>query len=123
MSDNGIIKGILDLKIPTIIVVGGLFWFGGSMIKDVNVNDLTLEALFGSGMLTTGMLLSIVAFLDYRYKEQTDTMITQLQSALGTLSRTHSAIEQSTQNMLGSGELGKGKQAFAVEKDNSTPAS
>lgn len=123
MSENGIVKGILDLKIPTIIVVGGLFWFGGSMIKDVKVDHLTLEALFGSGMLTTGMLLSVVAFLDYRYKEQTDTMITQLQSALGTLSRTHSAIEQSTQNMLSSGELGKGKQSFAIEKNNPTSAS
>jgi hypothetical protein len=95
-------------KIPTLLVIALFFYSGVSLIQ--NPIFLSPGGISGSILLCIGTVLGFIFFVDYRYKEQSEHVITQqakaidaLGKALKSTSETHSKFEKNTQETLGSG--------------------
>lgn len=93
-----VIKAIVEAKIPTIILIG-LILFTGAYIL-INSKESTILLAIGGGVLLIGLVLSIISFTDYRNKEYIDSIVQHYRTALDSISKTHSLIENKTQSSI-----------------------
>jgi len=124
-----ILEIINTLKIPTLALVGIVFYTGVSLIKDES-ELVSLSGVSGAVLLILGFILSMILFIDYRYKEQSEHIIKQQSKAIDNLSKalkntsdTHSKIEKHTQSQFPSGEdkIGrKGGKQYSIETNIKT---
>ena len=96
-----LIKKILN-KLATLAIIVVLFYFGSKLI--LNNNDFSSTSFISGGIiLVVAITLSLIFFLDYRYKEYTDNTIKQLSEANDSLlkiikskGKTDQALEKAT---------------------------
>ncbi len=103
---------ITTLKIPTLALIGMIFYTGYSLIS--NSVFISPSGIGGAVLLCVGIILSLIIFVDYRYKEQSEHIIKQqgraidnLSKALKSTSETHSKFEKNAQETLNSPEATK----------------
>lgn len=125
---DGFLKIITTLRIPTLALVGIFFYTGYSLIKDSVF--ISASGISGGILLCGGFILSIILFVDYRYKEQNEHIVEQQSKAIDNLGRalkntsdTHSKIEKNTQAELSSAgnKIGKdGGKQYSIEGNSET---
>lgn len=121
---NTIIAALVRLKIPTLVLIGVVFWFGSDLVR--NATSLTTPGcIAGSVLLVFGVFMAIFAFVDYRYKEQTDGVIEQMGTALNALGKTtkgfastNKALQDSIKG--GAETIGKDRRRYRVESPGET---
>lgn len=123
-----ILEVISALKIPTLALIGIIFYTGYSLI--IGSTFISPAGISGAILLCAGFVLSLIIFVDYRYKEQSEHIIKQQEKAIDNLSKalkntseTHSKIEKSTRDTLSNpGEkIGKkGKREYSVQGSEET---
>ena len=109
-------------------LVGIFFYTGYSLIKDSVF--ISTSGISGSLLLCIGFILSMILFIDYRYKEQSEHIIKQQGKAIDNLgkslkntSETHSRIEKTIQAEFSSSEnkIGKdGGKQYSLESNSET---
>jgi hypothetical protein len=119
---------INTLKIPTLTLIGIIFYTGYELIKGSVF--ISMPGISGAIFLCVGIILGIIIFIDYRYKEQSEHIIRQQGKAIDNLSKalkntsdTHSKIEKNTQAELTNheGKIGKeGGNQYSLEKSSET---
>lgn len=104
-------------KIPTLTLLGIMYYFGADMLRG-SVQFVSPTGIAGSAVLLVAGVLTLISFLDYRHREQTDNAISQLDNAITSLGKavtsagkTTLLAEKSTQETLraGSGQTTIGK--------------
>lgn len=117
------------LKIPTLSLIGIFFYTGYSLIKGSEF--LSSSGISGSILLCIGLVLSLVIFIDYRYKEQSEHIVKQQGKAIDNLSKalkntsdTHNVIEKNTRSEFsGDRKIGKdGGKQYSYEDETETLA-
>ena len=79
-------EGLIKAKVPKIAILAILFWAGVALIN--NSSELfSLSGITGLIIILIGVLLSMISFLDYRYKDSVDNAIAQLDKAIDSLAR------------------------------------
>ena len=119
---------VTGLKIPTLALVGIFFYTGYELLKGADF--ISPSGISGAILLCVGVILSLILFIDYRYKEQSEHIITQQSKAIDNLGRalkntsdTHTKIEKSTQAEIGNGKGkigGEGGQQYSIEESPET---
>ena len=124
------LNAITTLKIPTLTLVGIFFITGYELLKGSDF--ISSSGIGGAILLCIGVVLSLILFIDYRYKEQSEHIITQQSKAIDNLGRalkntsdTHSKIEKSTQAEIQSqsmkGKIGReGGLQYSIEESSET---
>lgn len=128
MKPKEITEIINDLKIPTLSLIGLFFYIGSSLIKESEF--VSFSGVSGVILLGVGIILGIIIFVDYRYKEQSEHIIDQQHKAIDNLSKllkttseTHSKIEKNAQTSIETEteKIGtKNKLEYSVEKNEET---
>ena len=85
---------LIKIKFPTITIVALLLYFGQDLLRTAST-FVSPDGIAGAALIFLGMLLSIVAFLDYRYKEQNESVIKNLNDGIGGLSKALRSRENS----------------------------
>jgi len=121
---------VTTLKIPTLSLIRALFYFGCDLTKSAP-NLISQAGISGAIILCIAAILSMMIFIDYRYKEQNDHIVSQqgkaidnLSKALKNTSETHSKIERATQSALvqESDKIGKeGSKQYSIQNKQETP--
>lgn len=116
------------LKIPTLSLVGVFFYTGYSLIKGSVF--ISTSGISGAILLCAGFILSLILFIDYRYKEQSEHIIKQQGKAIDNLGRalkntsdTHTKIEKNTQAEFASEDRKIGKEGgrqYSLESNSET---
>jgi hypothetical protein len=83
---------VVKARIPTILLLG-IMYYAGIYLIDQTDDLLSSEGTTGVIILCAAGILSVVAFLDYRHKEATDTAINQMEVVVSSLSK---ALKAST---------------------------
>lgn len=128
MKPKEITEIINDLKIPTLSLIGLFFYTGSSLIEGSDL--VSFSGVSGVVLLGVGIILGIIIFVDYRYKEQSEHIIGQQHKAINNLSKllkttseTHSKIEKNAQTFIETKteKIGtKNKPEYSVEKNEET---
>lgn len=118
-------------KIPSLAVLGILFYAGVKLLSSTSA-IVSVDGISGSIILCVGIILSVIGFFDYRYKEYTDSAMAQLDRALSSVSKalknTQSAnnlLEKDRQGTFRSNSsektIGKnGRREYSLEGDEET---
>lgn len=123
------IEALIKLKIPTLVLIGVIFWFGSDLIAKPTTTFISPSCIAGSILLVFGVFMAILAFVDYRYKEQTDGAIEQMGNALLALGKatrnyasTNSAVNKALQDTLkgGAETIGKERRKYRLESPGET---
>ena len=123
-----LIKKILN-KLATLTIIVVLFYFGSKLVLSNN-NFRSTSFIAGGIILVVAITLSLIFFLDYRYKEYTDNTIKQLSEANNSLlkiikakEKTDKTAEGVTRRALdnfGKTEEEKGSTAYSPDKEIET---
>ena len=105
-------------KIPSLILLTVLFYFGAGLIKDEDT--ITVSVVAGGVILIVALVLAVFSFADYRHREEVDDVIRHLKTALEHVSGTHTMIEKNQQKYLGrkAGTESQPSVSYTTEGDN-----
>lgn len=119
---------VTTLKIPTLTLVGMFFYVGYELLKGSEF--VSPEGIGGAIFLVVGVIMSLILFIDYRYKEQSEHIMNQQGKAIDNLGRalkntsdTHRDLEKSTQDAIKSerGKIGReGGRQYSREGSDET---
>ncbi len=94
-----ILQKLIDLKIPSIIIVG-IFAFLSINLLKTNSTLNSLEGFSGLICLAVTILMGVYAFLEQIIKERYESIINFQQQAMKNLSETHSKFESYQQKSI-----------------------
>ncbi len=117
---NAFFKALGESKIPTLLLIGLIFYMGCWLLINSGNNPSATPA--GYGVLIFGAILSVITFVDYRSKEHIDNLLNYYKTALENISKTHSSFENSTQDKLNYGDEKRkiGGDVYTVESLENT---
>lgn len=122
MVDN-FLKSFAESKIPTLLLIGIIMFVGAHIITGSEGSQTII--LIGLGIELVGLVLAIISFAEYRYKEHVDMIINHYSRALSNISKTHSAFENKALTDLKSGKdvVGSDDEVYTLEKETGTGTS
>ena len=131
MTMEAFFSNLIKAKIPTLLLLGIMYYSGITLINKTN-NILSIQGVSGGIILCCAGILSIIAFLDYRHKEATDSAISQMDKALTSVSKalttsanTNAMSEKTRQDTLKSqnesNTIGSSKKRqYSIEENKET---
>jgi hypothetical protein len=114
------LKALGESKIPSLLLLGVIYYFGVSLLINSGKNPAAAPA--GNGILVLAAVITIITAVDYRNKEYTDNLLRHYKDALDSISKTHSAFEDKTQDNLKYSEKRRkiGNEQYTVDSLEST---
>jgi hypothetical protein len=89
---NNFFSNIAKSRIPTILLLS-IMYYAGLYLINKTTDILSIEGTTGVIILCAAGILTIVAFLDYRHREASDTALEQMENAVDSLAK---ALKAST---------------------------
>src|SRR4051812_16675564 len=97
-------KAFGQSKIPSLLLVLMIYSAGITLLWiAVKSSNNQVMFYFGGGTLLLASIIAVINFVDYRYKEHTETLLRYYKNALEDISFTHSKFEESSRNTLSTG--------------------
>lgn len=102
-------------KIPSLLLMLLLYGIGAYLIK--GESEISYSVIAGAVIFIIAATLTIFSFADYRRREETDSIIKGYDTALKSISKTHSKFEDLQQDTFASQKIG-GK--YTIEDQEKT---
>lgn len=101
-------KGFFEIfgksKIPSLLLMLLLYGAGAYLIK--GETETSYSVIAGAVVLIIASTLTVFSFADYRRREDADSIIKGYDTALKSISKTHSSFENLQQDTLASQKIG-----------------
>lgn len=121
-----VLQKVIELKVPSLILIAILFYFGADLIKASN-DFSSISGYVGIALIFLGVYILSQSFNGYKKREEVSELIDQQSKVIKTLSESHfrssetSAIREKTfQDSINKDTVGDKEKSYSVESSGHT---